>query len=155
MGPTRLDLPRVVLGAAKLDPANSAYISKGLGLSVDIDPAALRAMQACCEVSFASYPDSYAAGFKTLADCMGTLGTMFGVKDRRTAETCAIVVRLCQGDASPLKRCSNRLGIGMRTVPFLGAVALLANPQPLDGNPGATDEWMRSRHGATATRRLA
>jgi len=152
-------IPRVqgaaLLGASKLDPDNSAFCSKALGLSSDIEPMVLKAMQTCCEVSCASYAEVYEGGFKALADCMGAMGTMFGVKDRRTAETCAIIMRLCQGDASPLKRCSNRLGVGLRVVPFLGAVSLLANAQPMDSNPGATDAWMEVRHGATATRRLA
>ena len=65
------------------------------------------------------------SGMNALTRVMGRLAITYNVKDRRAAEVSAIVVRLAQGDASPLKDFALRLGIGKRDVPFFAAVSLL------------------------------
>lgn len=145
-----------IVALIKLDADHAPAISEALGLPSLVAASYIEAMAICCQVAnFAASPSTYAVGFAKLVNCLGPLATRYSVKDRRAAETAAFVVRVCQGDASPLMHLHDRLGIGMRDLPLLASLVVLCSPLPVDTDVGCSPDWMSSRHASTAARNLA
>lgn len=145
-----------IVALVKLDTAHATAISEALSLPVPIAPCYIEAMATCSQVAnFASSAKTYAMGFSRLTNCLGPIATVYAIKDRRAAETSALIIRLCQGDAGPLRALHNRLGIGKRDLPLLASLVVLCSPAPVNAEHGSVEDWMSSRHAASAARNLA
>ena len=142
-----------LVALAKRDATSLESVLRHLNLDAPWEVPA--AMAVCCAVSNARDKAGFARGVTALSGVMGRLALTYNVKDRRAAEVSALVMRLAQGDASPLSAFALRLGIGKRDVPFFAGVSLLAHAAPCDPEEGeAGAKWILHRHAHTATRRL-
>ena len=143
-----------LVAIAKRDISALVPTLTDIGLA-DIDPEIFSAMINCTVVANPRAYDTFGTGTARLAKVMGKLATLYNVKDRQAGQVAAVIIRLAQGDASPLKNFALRLGIGRRDVPFLGAISMLGHSAPCDVEEGDCQEWLARRHAHTATRRFS
>ncbi|GMH62295.1 hypothetical protein TrLO_g6528 [Triparma laevis f. longispina] len=147
------DISAAIVALVKQDKDNLSETSKvlGLGMSTNV----LKALAVVSEVSTMNLSKDYVNGYGMIKACIAPLAKIYGVNHRKAAIVSAFVIRVAQGDLSPIMELAPTLGIGRTSIPFVAAISMLASPLPMVTEEGFESDWLQQRHSCTAARLLS
>lgn len=148
-----LEISAGLVSLVKQDKSNLCEINKLLSLGMKEEY--LKALVVVSEVSTMNISPNYSKGFEYLKACIAPLAKIYGVKHRKSNVVSAFIIRVAQGDLSPIVELAPTLCIGRTSIPFVAGLAMLASPTPLVVEEGFDSDWLKNRHLCTAARLLS